>query len=80
MRTMQVPGMDELEASIARAVSELGRLKAENADLRQRLRALGKEFEDLAGHMKSIGSGEKVDARQRKRIEQKLKSIGEKLA
>jgi hypothetical protein len=77
---MQVPGMDELEASIARAMGEIGRLKAENADFRQRLRALGKEFEDLTGHMKSVWSGEKVDARQRKRIEQKLKSIGEKLA
>lgn len=77
---MQVPGMDELEASIARAVGEIGRLQAENAEFRQRLRALGKEFEDLAGCMKNVWSGEKVDARQRKRIEQKLKSIGERLA
>ncbi|MBM3307087.1 MAG: hypothetical protein FJY74_02020 [Candidatus Eisenbacteria bacterium] len=77
---MQVPGMEALEASIARAVGELARLRAENAELRERLRALGKEFEDLAGHMKSVWSGEKIDARQRKRIEQKMRSIGEKLA
>jgi len=77
---MQVPGMEALEASIARAVGELARLRAENAELRERLGALGKEFEDLAGHMKSVWSGEKIDARQRKRIEQKMRSIGEKLA
>jgi len=77
---MQVPGMDELEAAVSRAVSELGRLRTENGELRERLRALGKEFEDLAGQMQSVLSCEKMDARQRKRIEQKLRSIGEKLA
>ena len=77
---MQVPGMDELEAAVSRAVSELGRLRTENGELRERLRALGNEFEDLACQMQSVWSGEKMDARQRKRIEQKLRSIGEKLA
>jgi len=77
---MQVPGLDELEASVAKAAGEIGRLKAENAEFRQRLRVLGKEIEDLAGQVKAAWSGEKIDAKQWKRIEQRLKSIGEKLA
>jgi FtsZ-binding cell division protein ZapB len=72
---MQLPGLDELEESVGRAVDELSRLKTENAELSERLRALGKELDDLAGQIRKVVSGEKVDSRKRKRIEARLESI-----
>jgi uncharacterized coiled-coil DUF342 family protein len=77
---MQLPGLDELEASVAKAVEEIGHLRTENSALAERLRALGKEIDDLATQLKGLGSGQKVDSRKKKRIEQKLKAIVEKLA
>ena len=72
---MQLPGLDELEESVGRAVDELSRLKTENGELSERLRALGKELDDLAGQIRKVVSGEKVDSRKRKRIEARLESI-----
>ena len=72
---MQLPGLDELEESVGRAVDELSRLKTENVELSERLRALGKELDDLAGQIRKVVSGEKVDSRKRKRIEARLESI-----
>ncbi len=72
---MQLPGLDELEESVGRAVDELSRLKTENVELSERLRALGKELDDLAGQIRKVVSGEKVDSRTRKRIEARLESI-----
>ena len=72
---MQLPGLDELEESVGRAVEELSRLKTENAELSEHLRALGKELDDLAGQIRKVVSGEKVDSRRRKRIEARLESI-----
>ena len=77
---MQLPGLDELETSVARAVEAIGHLRTENSALTERLRALGKEIDDLATQLKSLGSGQKVDSRKKKRIEQKLKAIVDKLA
>jgi FtsZ-binding cell division protein ZapB len=77
---MQLPGLDRLEASVARAVEKLGAAQAENAELRERLRALGKEIGSLATQVGEIGSGQKVDARARKRLEQRLKAILDRLA
>jgi predicted nuclease with TOPRIM domain len=77
---MQLPGLDELEASVARALEELGHLRSENSALTERLRALGKEIDDLATQLAGLGSGQKVDSRKRKRIEAKLKAIVDKLS
>ena len=76
---MQLPGLDELETSVARAVEEIGNLRTENSALRERLRALGKEIDDLATQLVGLGSGQKMDSRKRKRIETKLKAIVDKL-
>ncbi len=77
---MQLPGLTELEASVAKAVEEIRRLKTENAQFDERFRAIGKELDDLADQIQAIGSGQKVDSRKRKRIETKLRSIVGKLA
>jgi FtsZ-binding cell division protein ZapB len=77
---MQLPGLDRLEASVARAVEKLGATQAENAELKERLLALGKEIDSLAAQVGEIGSGQKVDLKARKRLEQKLKTILDKLA
>ena len=76
---MQLPGLDELEVTVAKAVEDLERLRAENAELNGRLRALGKEMDDLGTLIAGIGSGQKVDAKTRKRMGQKLKSMVDKL-
>jgi FtsZ-binding cell division protein ZapB len=77
---MQLPGLDELESAVTRAVEEIGRLKTENAELREKLRVLGKEIDELGTQLAGVGSGQKLDSRKRKRIEQRLKSIAAKLA
>jgi FtsZ-binding cell division protein ZapB len=77
---MQLPGLDELEESVGRAVETVSRLRTENAALKERFRALGKELEDLADQVTAIGSGQKVDSRKKKRLEQRLRSIVSKLA
>jgi predicted RNase H-like nuclease (RuvC/YqgF family) len=77
---MQLPGLDDLESSVARAVEEIASLRSENSALRERLRALGKEIDDLATQLAGMGPGQKTDARKRKRIETKLRAIVEKLA
>jgi len=76
---MQLPGLDELEGSVTRAVETVSRLRTENTVLKEELRALGKELEDLADQIKAIGSGQKVDSRKKKRLEQRLRSIVSKL-
>jgi len=76
---MQLPGLDELEGSVAKAVERLAVLRAENARLSESLRALGKEIDGLADQIESIKSGQKVDSRTKKRLEAKLRSIAEKL-
>lgn len=76
---MQIPGLKELEESVGRAAEELGRLKTENAELASLLRAVGKETNDLADLIKSIETGQKIDARTKKKLQQKLKSLTEKL-
>jgi len=77
---MQLPGLDELEASVAKAVERLDALRSENAALRDRLRAIGKEMDDLAALIRGLGSGQKLDSRTRRRLEQKLRTIADKLA
>ena len=72
---MQIPGLEELESSVARAIEELKRLKAENAGMSERLHALRKEIDDLAALIGGIGSGQKVDAKTKKRMGAKLKSM-----
>jgi hypothetical protein len=72
---MQLPGLEELESSVARAIEELRRLKDENAGMSVQLHALGKEIDDLAALIGGIGSGQKVDAKTKKRIGAKLKSM-----
>ncbi|MFH1864896.1 MAG: hypothetical protein ABIK85_03355 [Candidatus Eisenbacteria bacterium] len=74
---MQLPGLDELESSVARAIEELIRLKAENAQLRGRLQVLGKDVDDLGALIGGIGSGEKVDAKTKKRMGSRLKSMAD---
>ena len=69
--------MDELESSVARAIEELIRLKAENAQLRGRLQVLGKDVDDLGALIGGIGSGEKVDAKTKKRMGSRLKSMAD---
>jgi len=76
---MQLPGLEELEVLVTRAVDEIGRLKGENAELSTRLRGLGKEIDDLAAQIQGVVSGQKIDSRKRKRIEKRLESIVEKL-
>ena len=77
---MQLPGLDELESSVARAIEQIGALKTENAVLKDRLRVFGKEIDELATQIKRVGSGQKMDSRTKKRLEQRLKSIIGKLA
>lgn len=77
---MQLPGLDELEASVARAVEALSAREADNVRLTERLRVLGKEIDELADQVKGIGSGQKVDSRTRKRLEARLRSIVDKLS
>jgi FtsZ-binding cell division protein ZapB len=76
---MQLPGLDELESSVAKAVEELRRLKAENAELSERFQALGKEIDDLAALIEGIGSGQKVDSKLKKRMGARLKSMAGKV-
>jgi uncharacterized coiled-coil DUF342 family protein len=76
---MQVPGLDELESSVARAIDELKRLRAENAQLRERLQALGKEIDGLVTLMDGMGSGQKLDSKTKKRMGQRLKSMSDTL-
>jgi FtsZ-binding cell division protein ZapB len=76
---MQLPGLDELETSVGRAIERLSALKSENARLSERLRALGKEIDGLADQIEAIKSGQKVDSRTKKRLEAKLRSIAGKL-
>ena len=73
---MQLPGLDELESSVARAIDELKRLKAENAGLNERLQALGKDMDDMGALIGGIEPGQKLDSKTRKRIGQRLKSMG----
>jgi hypothetical protein len=75
---MQLPGLDELESSVAKAIEELRRLKAENAELSERLQALGKEIDDLGALIGGIGSGQKVDSKLKKRMGARLKSMAGK--
>ena len=77
---MQLPGLDELESSVARATEELKRLKAENAGLNERLQALGKEIDDLGALIGGIGPDRKVDSKTKKRMDQKLKSMADHVA
>ena len=77
---MQLPGLDELETSVTRAVEALDRLETENAELRERLRAIGKEIDGLAAQIRGIGSAGKVDSRKKKQIEQRLKAMTAKLS
>jgi predicted nuclease with TOPRIM domain len=74
---MQLPGLDELEASVARAIDELKRLKAENAELSERLQALGKEIDGLATIVDGMGPGQKLDSKTKKRMGSKLKSMAD---
>ena len=76
---MQLPGLDELEASVGKAIEELERLGAENAELGERLRAIGKEIDGLAAEIRGIGSAGKVESKKKKQIEQRLKVIARKL-
>ncbi len=77
---MQLPGLDELDALVTRAVEEMRALRTENSELKDRIRVLGKELDDLTEQIESVMSGQKVDSRKRKRIEKRLQSISEKLA
>ncbi len=74
---MQLPGLDELESSVAKAIDELKRLKAENAGLNERLQALGKEIDGLGALVDGIGSGQKVDSKTKKRMGSRLKSMAD---
>ncbi len=76
---MQLPGLDELDALVTRAVDELRGLRTENSELKNRIRVLGKELDDLTEQIESVMSGQKVDSRKRKRIEKRLQSLSEKL-
>lgn len=64
-----------MESSVARAMDELKRLKAENAELNERLQALGKEIDNLGALVDGIGSGQKVDSKTKKRMGARLKSM-----
>jgi len=76
---MQLPGLNELESSVAKAIDELKRLKAENAGLNERLQALGKEIDSLGTLVDGIGSGQKVDSRTKKRMGARLKSMADQV-
>ena len=76
---MQLPGLDELESSVARAVEELRRLRAENTELSERLRALGKEIDELGDLIGGVGSGQKLDSKMKKRMGARLKSMAGKI-
>jgi len=76
---MQLPGLEELETTVARAAEEIGTLRREKRRLADLLRAVGKEMDSLAGQIHGLESGQKLDARKRKRIEDRLQSIIEKL-
>jgi chromosome segregation ATPase len=76
---MQLPGLEELETTVARAAEEIGGLRREKRRLADLLRAVGKEMDSLAGQIRGLESGQKLDARKRKRIEDRLQSIIEKL-
>lgn len=71
--------MDELEASVGRAVDELKRLRAENAELCERLQALGKEIDELGALIAGVGAGQKVDSKTKKRMGARLKSMAERV-
>ena len=77
---MQLPGLDELESSVARATEELKRLKAENAGLNERLQVLGKEIDDLGALIDGIGPDRKIDSKTKKRMDQKLRSMTDHVA
>ncbi len=77
---MQLPGLDELDVLVTRVVEEMRALRTENSELKDRIRVLGKELDDLTEQIESVMSGQKVDSRKRKRIEKRLQSISEKLA
>ena len=66
-----------MESSVARAMDELKRLKAENAELNERLQALGKEIDGLGTLVDGIGSGQKVDSKTKKRMGARLKSMAD---
>ncbi|MBD3368076.1 MAG: cell division protein ZapB [Candidatus Eisenbacteria bacterium] len=76
---MQLPGLEELETTVAKAAEEIGGLRSENRRLADLLRAVGKEMDALAGQLSGLEAGRKLDARKRKRIEDRVKSIIEKL-
>jgi hypothetical protein len=76
---MQLPGLEQLENSVARAVEELKRLRDENVRLSGRLQALGKEIDELEALVGGLGAGQKLDSKTRKRLGQRLKSIVEKI-
>jgi FtsZ-binding cell division protein ZapB len=76
---MQLPGLDELERSVSRAVDEVKRLRSENVELNGRLQALGKEIDDLGVLISGIEAGQKMDSKTRKRLGQRLKSIVDKI-
>jgi predicted nuclease with TOPRIM domain len=76
---MQLPGLDELETSVARAVDELKRLRSENAELTERLRAVGKEIDGLGALIKEAGSDQKLDSKMKKRVGKRLKSMMDKI-
>lgn len=66
-----------MESSVARAMDELKRLKAENAELNERFQALGKEIDGLGALVDGIGSGQKVDSKTKKRMGARLKSMAD---
>ena len=68
-----------MESSVARAMDELKRLKAENAELNERLQALGKEIDSLGTLVDGIGSGQKVDSKTKKRMGARLKSMANRV-
>lgn len=76
---MHVPGLEELEEAVARAVEELRRLRSENAELRGLVRDIGKEMDDLAGRVGTIESGKKLDAKTTKKIKERVDSIMRRL-
>lgn len=71
--------MNELEISVAKAVDELKRLRSENAELTERLRAVGKEIDDLGALIKEAGAGQKLDSKMKKRVGKRLKSMMDKI-
>lgn len=76
---MQLPGLEQLENSVARAVEELKRLRAQNVELTGRLQALGKEIDELGAMVGGMATGQKVDSKTRKRLGQRLKSMMDKI-